>query len=221
VAAASAQEPSSSASEVTASRRALGLLASFSIALTGCGLLSSETSRSSEPTHDSRAESAIESTGQSDASQQQGQPIESNAVVVFVIDGDTVQFDIDGIEESVRFIGIDTPEKTGGFRDAECFGDEASARMRELLEPGDAVFLELDVEARDRFDRLLAYVFISNDGSFLNMTMVEEGLAAAFPFPPNTLYADDFEAAERVARDLNLGLWSACGSPDVLLQPGG
>jgi len=145
--------------------------------------------------------------------------LEPNAVVVFVVDGDTVEFDIDGVQESVRFIGIDTPEKTGGFRDAECYGDEASARMRELLAPGDEVYLELDIEARDRFDRLLAYVYRADDALFLNQLMVTEGWAAALAFEPNTLYSDIFDRAESDARRAGLGLWGACGGPDVLLDP--
>jgi len=145
--------------------------------------------------------------------------LEPNAVVVFVVDGDTVEFDIDGVQESVRFIGIDTPEKIGGFRDAECYGDEASARMRELLAPGDEVYLELDVEARDRFDRLLAYVYRADDALFLNQLMVTEGWAAALAFEPNTLYSDIFDRAESDARRAGLGLWGACGGPDVLLEP--
>jgi len=173
----------------------------------------------------------LDNTGSDDVSQTaisvpattvlDGSPIEPNGTVVFVVDGDTVEVDFDGIQESIRFIGIDTPEKTGGFRDAECFGDEASARMHELLSPGDGVYIELDEEPRDRFDRLLGYVYRSSDGAFLNMVMVEEGLAAAFPFPPNTLYADLFDDAEAIARRLDLGLWRACGGPDVVLDGGG
>ena len=141
-----------------------------------------------------------------------------NATVLEVIDGDTIKVDINGVQESIRFIGIDTPEKVGGFRDAECYGDEASARMRQLLGPGDGVYLELDVEARDRFDRVLAYVYRAEDGVFLNQLMVDEGWAAAFPFEPNTLYSDAFDAAESRAKDLDIGLWGACGGPDLLLD---
>jgi len=154
------------------------------------------------------------------ATTESGTPtLEANATVVFVVDGDTVEVDIDGVQESVRFIGIDTPEKTGGFRDAECYGDEASARMQELLGPGDEVYLELDIEARDRFDRLLAYVYRAEDALFLNHTMVLEGWAATLVFEPNTLYAESFEAAEAAARAAGIGLWGACGGPDVVLNP--
>lgn len=185
----------------------------FCLSASSCGILedtatvSGETSFSEESSTTRSIETSITT------------PLEPNGVVVFVVDGDTVEVDFDGIQESIRLIGIDTPEKTGGFRDAECFGDEASARMHELIGAGDSVYVELDLEPRDRFDRLLGYVYRASDGLFLNMAMVEEGLAAAFPFPPNTLYADRFDDAEATARQLDLGLWRACGGPDVLLQP--
>jgi len=140
-------------------------------------------------------------------------PATATAVVVEVVDGDTVEVAIGDRVESVRLIGIDSPEKTGGLRPAECFGDEATARARQLLPRGSDVGLVRDVEARDRYDRLLAYVF-GPDGSFVNLDLVEDGYAAAFPFEPNTTFATEFAAAESAARRLGLGLWGACGSPD-------
>ena len=80
------------------------------------------------------------------------------AIVVHPVDGDTIVVDIDGVEEPVRFIGIDTPESVAPDRPVECFGPEAKARTAELLPEGTVVRLERDVEARDRYDRLLAYV---------------------------------------------------------------
>jgi micrococcal nuclease len=192
-------------------------LLSVGLTASACGVPAD--ANSDEGAGESTASSTTEVEPAVDASSS-GQPtaMERNGTVIFVIDGDTVKVDFDGTQESIRFIGIDTPEKTGGFRDAECFGDEASARMHELLSPGDGVYIELDAEPRDRFDRLLGYVYRASDGAFLNKMMVEEGLAAAFPFPPNTLYADDFDTAEATARRLDLGLWRACGGPDVVLE---
>lgn len=176
-----------------------------------------ETSTTVEPAQsvDDTGDTAPSDTAEPAA----GVPLIPNARVVFVIDGDTIEADVDGIQETVRFIGIDTPEKTGGFRPAECYGDEATARMQQLLQPGDAIRLELDVEVRDRFERLLAYVY-SPDG-LLNELMVAEGYAAAFRFEPNTTLAERFEAAQRSAQEFDLGLWGQCGGPDVELAPSG
>jgi micrococcal nuclease len=136
------------------------------------------------------------------------------ATVRQVIDGDTIDIAVDGLVETVRLIGIDTPEKTGGLRPAECFGDEASAFAGQIMPEGSTVRLVRDTEARDRYDRLLAYVY-RDDGTFVNLALVDNGYAAAYPFEPNTTFADDFRAAEERARRLHLGLWGRCGGPDV------
>lgn len=141
------------------------------------------------------------------------------ATVVRVVDGDTVVVDVGGTEEPVRLIGIDTPESVARDRPDECFGAEASARLESLLPPGTAVQLTRDVEPRDMYDRLLAYVQRSGDGLFVNAAQVADGYAEAKDYPPNTTYRDDFERAERAARQAGLGLWSACGGPDVALTP--
>ena len=88
---------------------------------------------------------------------------------------------IGGAEESVRLIGIDTPESVARDRPVECFGPEAKARTAELLPKGTAVLLERDVEARDKYDRLLAYVIRADDGVLVNLALVEEGYAESFP----------------------------------------
>jgi micrococcal nuclease len=141
------------------------------------------------------------------------------ATVVSVVDGDTVVVDVGGTEEPVRLIGIDTPESVARDRPNECFGVEASARLESLLPPGTAVQLTRDVEPRDMYDRLLAYVQRRADGLFVNAAQVADGYAEAKDYPPNTTYRDDFERAERAARQAGLGLWSACGGPDTALAP--
>lgn len=146
---------------------------------------------------------------------------EGAATVVRVVDGDTVVVDVGGTEESVRLIGIDTPESVARDRPNECFGAEASARLESLLPVGTAVRLTRDVEPRDMYDRLLAYVQRRSDGLFVNAAQVADGYAEAKDYPPNTAYRDDFEAAERAARSAELGLWSACGGPDVALPTEG
>lgn len=135
--------------------------------------------------------------------------------VIRVVDGDTVVVDIGGAEESVRLIGIDTPETVAPNRPVECFGAEASRRLGELLPVGTEVRLERDVEPRDRYDRLLAYVFRSDDGLFLNHVQVSEGFAEAREYPPNTARRTELDGAERAARAAGAGLWAACGGADT------
>ena len=144
-------------------------------------------------------------------------PVGGEATVVRVVDGDTVVVDVGGAEESVRLIGINTPESVARDRPNECFGVEASDRLEALLPVGTTVRLTRDVEPRDVYDRLLAYVQRSSDGLFVNAAQVADGYAEAKDYPPNTTYRDDFEQAERAARQAGLGLWSTCGGPDVVL----
>ncbi len=136
--------------------------------------------------------------------------ITANAVVERVVDGDTVVLRIDGRTESVRLIGIDTPETVKPDAPVECFGPEASAFTEGLLPAGTAVRLERDVEARDDYGRLLGYVHRAADGAFVNLAVVRQGYATVLMFPPNVAHADDFVAAARAARAERLGLWSAC-----------
>lgn len=145
--------------------------------------------------------------------------VEANATVVQVVDGDTVVVDIDGEEERVRLIGLDTPESVAPNRPVECYGAESSRRMEDLVPPGTPVRLERDIEARDVYDRLLAYIYRADDGLHVNLDQVSQGYAEALPFPPNTVLADDFAVAEQDARAAERGLWSACGAPDVPIGP--
>jgi micrococcal nuclease len=142
------------------------------------------------------------------------------ARVVRPVDGDTIVVDIDGQEEPVRLIGIDTPESVAQDRPVECFGPEAKARTAELLPRGTLVRLERDVEARDRYDRLLAYVVRDEDGVFINRLLVEEGFAESIAYPPNTTRQGELDTAEAAARGQRRGLWNTCGGTDVPLAPG-
>ena len=142
-----------------------------------------------------------------------GAPAEPGAAtVVRTVDGDTIVVRIGGRDERVRLIGIDTPESVDPRRPVECFGKEAAARTAELLPAGTPVRLVGDVEPRDRYDRLLAYVYRASDGLFVNLALAEEGYASLATFPPNVAHVDDFRAATARAREDGLGLWSACGA---------
>ena len=138
-----------------------------------------------------------------------------NAVVVRVIDGDTLVADISGRSEPVRLIGIDTPESVARTRPVECYGQEASVYLQQLLPVGTDITLLLDSEARDAYNRLLAYVLRSEDNLFVNLELVEQGYAAALNIAPNDHYAGAFSGAETAAIASGKGLWSACGGPDV------
>jgi micrococcal nuclease len=141
------------------------------------------------------------------------------AVVTHPIDGDTVEVRIGGHTESVRLIGIDTPESVARDRPVECFGPEAKQRTAELLPAGTHVRLERDIEARDQYGRLLAYVHRIDDGAFVNLLLVDEGYAESFPYPPNTAHRADFDRAEAAARAGGRGLWPTCGGTDVAHTP--
>lgn len=133
------------------------------------------------------------------------------AEVVRVVDGDTIVVRLGRDEETVRLLGIDTPESVDPRSPVECFGKEASARTGELLPPGTDVRLVRDVEARDRYDRLLAYVYRGDDDTFVNLALVEEGYADVLTYPPNVAHAADFVSAAGAARTEGRGLWQACG----------
>jgi micrococcal nuclease len=141
------------------------------------------------------------------------------AVVVHPIDGDTIDVTVAGHDEHVRLIGIDTPESVARDRPVECYGPEAKARTAELLPAGTEVRLERDVEARDRYGRLLAYVFRTSDDALINLLLVQEGYAEARRFEPNVARQAQLDQAEDEARAGQRGLWPACGSTDVPIGP--
>ncbi len=143
--------------------------------------------------------------GQSPASGEAG-----TGRIVRVVDGDTVVVDLGGNDEHVRLLGIDTPESVDPRSPVECFGKEAAARTAALLPPGTEVRLVRDVEARDRYSRLLAYLYRVHDGTFVNLELVSEGYAAVLTYPPNVAHADELAAAAARARSEGRGLWSAC-----------
>jgi endonuclease YncB( thermonuclease family) len=134
----------------------------------------------------------------------------ANATIVRVIDGDTVDATIDGHDERVRLIGIDTPETKKPDTPVQCFGPEASAYADSLLPAGTRVRIERDVEARDDYGRLLGYVYRSSDQLFVNLAIVAGGYARPLTIPPNTTYATDFVQAAHDAEAADLGLWRSC-----------
>lgn len=123
-------------------------------------------------------------------------------VVERVVDGDTFVL---ANGERVRLIGVDTPESVKPGEEPEPYGKEAGQYTKKMLE-GKKVRLELDVSERDRYGRLLAYVYLE-DGTFFNELLLSEGYARVLTVPPNVKYAERFLAAERAAREAGRGLW--------------
>lgn len=137
---------------------------------------------------------------------------EIKASIIKVVDGDTVEAELDGQVQKVRYIGIDTPETVDPRRPVGCFGKEASSENKRLVE-GKSVILAKDVSGTDKFGRLLRYVYIGlDDGSrlFVNDYLIRQGYARASTFPPDVRFSEQFIQAEREARENSRGLWGAC-----------
>ena len=158
------------------------------------------------------ARSPVESSVPSAASGVYG-----DIAVAYVYDGDTIKL-ADG--EKVRLIGIDTPESSQNkklFRDAERSGEDvnrilamgrkAAVHTRGLLD-GRRVRLEFDIERRDKYGRLLAYVYRLDDGLFINQEIISSGYAYPMTIPPNIRYADEFRKLFREAQEAGRGLWA-------------
>ncbi|MBM4332036.1 MAG: thermonuclease [Deltaproteobacteria bacterium] len=141
-------------------------------------------------------------------------------IVLSVVDGDTLTIEHKGCKENLRLIGIDTPESRVNLKakkDAERskediktitnLGKEATRFVRSLVKPGDTVVIEFDKQIRDKYGRLLGYVYLAN-GQMLNEEIVKAGYANLMTFPPNIKYQDRFLKAYREARQNNKGLWS-------------
>ena len=136
--------------------------------------------------------------------------LEANATVEYVVDGDTIDAVIDGREERVRLIGIDTPETKRPDTPIECFGPEATAFTESLLPVGTPIRIERDTVNRDDFGRLLGYVYRAEDGIFVNYESVRQGYATPLTIEPNDTHAALFVDAARAAEADDVGLWSTC-----------
>lgn len=141
------------------------------------------------------------------------------AVVVKHVDGDTIRVVVDGVEEPIRLIGIDTPESTNK---KEPWGREASDFTKSLAPIGTTVYLEFDAEARDRYDRLLAYVWLEPTETdaeaavrtkMLNARIALAGLASPLTIQPNSKYAHLFAAYVIEARLAEEGMWNPAAVP--------
>ena len=131
-------------------------------------------------------------------------PAPVEGTVVRVVDGDTIHVRICARVEKVRYIGVNTPEVHHPTKGEEPGGREAAEVNRRLVE-GQAVRLELDVQERDRYGRLLAYVWIGD--LMINAELVRLGYAQVMTIPPNVRYQEVFLKLQREAREAGRGLW--------------
>ena len=132
-------------------------------------------------------------------------------LVTKVIDGDTIVLE-NG--EKVRYIGINTPELHHQKKEVKCFAKEAYEENKKLV-LGKRVFLQKDVSEKDKYNRLLRYIFLdeqmsTSEASFINLYLVKNGFAFAASFPPDVKYNSLFLNAQKEAREKNLGLWQRC-----------
>ena len=127
------------------------------------------------------------------------------------VDGDTTVLRIDGKEQKVRFLLVDTPETVNPKTKVQTFGLEASKRTKELLSTASEITFEYDSgDKTDRYGRVLGYIFV--DGTLLQKTLVSEGLArVAYVKEPNTKYLLELEEAQEKAKNESLGIWSIPG----------
>jgi micrococcal nuclease len=131
------------------------------------------------------------------------------ARVVRVVDGDTIAVRLRGRDERVRYIGIDTPESVKPGVPVQCYAKRASAANARMV-AGQTVRLVVGAEPRDRYGRLLAYVYVARSGRFVNAELVRDGYARTLTIPPNDRFAPRFAALARRARVARRGLWGSC-----------
>ena len=129
--------------------------------------------------------------------------------VLKVVDGDTLTVDLNGKSETVRLIGMNTPETVDPRKPVECFGTEASNMAKELLS-GKRVYIEMDSSQgeRDKYGRLLAYVY-REDGFFFNKSMILSGYAYEYTYGVPYKYQSEFKEAQRNAEANKRGLWAS------------
>lgn len=139
--------------------------------------------------------------------------------VISIVDGDTLKVFYHNMEESIRLIGIDTPEsipnkkaiqdaqrKKSDIETITSQGREAKKFVKGLVKPGDLLKIEFDIRARDKYGRLLVYLYLPT-GKMLNEEIVKAGYAQLMTIPPNLKYQERFLKAYREAKENHRGLW--------------
>lgn len=165
----------------------------------------------SEPSEEeASSETTVEPTSTGKPSYYVAAPVGQTfpATITKVSDGDTVKIKLsNGKEESVRLLLIDTPETVHPSKPVQPFGPEASAFAKEFFKVGDTVNVDIDVSERDKYGRLLAYLW--KDGILYQDAIIEAGLArVAYVYAPNTAYVDSLRENQSIAQKKGIGIWS-------------
>lgn len=132
----------------------------------------------------------------------------TSSFVVDVVDGDTLVVETEGETNTVRLLGIDTPELKHPRKEIECFAKEASEKAKDLLLE-EEVFLRPDFtqQDEDRYGRLLRYVYLA-DGTLVNELLIREGYAYEYTYRAPYKKQSEFQNAESEARENEVGLWA-------------
>ena len=168
------------------------------------------SNRSENPAHKSTAKKS--EPKKSTPIKSAPEPSVNMVLVTRVVDGDTIEVNYRGSIVDIRLIGVDTPETVHPTEPVECFGPAASHFTTATLTE-ETVRLEFDVERRDYYGRLLAYVW--HDGKLFNRALVQRGFATVSTYPPNVRYVARFNAAQDQAQSTGRGLWEGCSASQV------
>jgi len=180
----------------------MAMQAAMILAIVGLAGCAAPSDRSPTPTPSATAATATPSPVSID-----GDP----AVVTRVVDGDTIHATVDGADEKIRIIGLDSPETNKPDTPVECFAREATAAAERLLPIGTHIRLQADPtqDSRDRYDRLLAHVILP-DGRLFAEVMIETGFATHYVYDDApSIHADRLSAAQDRAIAAEAGLWSS------------
>lgn len=182
------------------------LLSVIMCLLAACSGVKQEAKATEEGTQ--RENTTYEATEIKDEQKKRNENRVVDATVVKNIDGDTIKVKLEnGKEETVRFLLIDTPETKHPRLGVQPFGPAASGFVKKHAGKGKEIQLEFDVSDREKYGRLLAYVWV--DGQMLNRMLVEQGLArVAYVYAPNTKYVDYLREVQRKAQAAEKGIWS-------------
>ena len=126
-----------------------------------------------------------------------------------VVDGDTITVDIDGKNEKVRLIGVDTPESVAFGKNAykNCKEGKIATQFTKSQLQGKKIYLEYDIEKYDKYNRTLAYVYIDKNTMFQEM-LLKQGYAQIMTVPPNSKYSARFYQLQKSARENKAGFWN-------------
>jgi len=165
------------------------------------------TSQNEVSTKDDKSISGKSTSTSSTPTPKEGTTDQIPVTLVSTTDGDTIRVMYKGENEPVRYLLIDTPETNHPRLGKQPFGEEAKELNRQLVTSGNLT-LEFDIgEKRDKYGRLLAYVYV--DGKSVQETLISNGMArVAYIYPPNTRYLTPYEEAQQVAKSKKLGIWA-------------